>query len=49
MRYIVLALVLCFALAPAPAAAANRVVKHKVKRAKVKKIKRHAVHHARSN
>ncbi len=46
MRYIVLALVLCFALSPVSAAAAKKpakiVVKHgKVKHVKPKKVKPH--------
>jgi hypothetical protein len=46
MRYIVLALALCFALPSAPAMAANKPVKHKPK--KVKRFKPHKVgkHHA---
>jgi hypothetical protein len=45
MRYIVLALALCFALPSVPAMAANKPVKHrakKVKHFKPKKVKRHA-------
>lgn len=45
MRHIVLALALCFALPSAPVMAANKPVKHKVKKVKhfkPKKVKHHA-------
>lgn len=44
MRYLVLALALCFAAPSAPALAANKPAKHKVKkikRFKPKKVKHH--------
>jgi hypothetical protein len=46
MRYIVLAVALCFALAPASAEAARKPAKHKVTQHKGHKAKRHAVRRA---